>query len=380
MASLSILTGCTTTSDQPREPINFQATRLNNAQPIISSESFKAVGASAEEGANINGPSVIRIPSWIPKEQRASPTAEYYMYFAHHKGRYIRLAWAEQPEGPWHLYGSDAAVPAGSRGVLDIGNNRQLPLGESLTLIKHIASPDVHVDNDLQRIIMYFHAPVTSNGVKCPGQSTLVATSPWGLDFSQGIEPVILGRSYFRVFEVDGTLQSLVRKYHYTPKDSNSPWSPTADQTHCEPAWASASAAFLDFASTTLPKNDMPPAPGVRVRHLGLHRIRETLYIFFSMTGEAPERILVTNVQVGPGCWTCTQAPKQPMEVLRAQEVWEGSTVTPTASRKGAQTRLENALRDPFLFEDEGQLYLFYSGGGERAIGVARISLRPETL
>jgi len=35
--------------------------------------------------------------------------------------------------------------------------------------------------------------------------------------------------------------------------------------------------------------------------------------------------------------------------------------------------RLENSIRDPFVFEDDGQLYLFYSGGGERAIGVARL-------
>src|SRR6185503_14642331 len=35
-------------------------------------------------GANINGPSLIRVPSWIP-----NPLGKYYLYFAHHKGRYI---------------------------------------------------------------------------------------------------------------------------------------------------------------------------------------------------------------------------------------------------------------------------------------------------
>ena len=38
-----------------------------------------------ELGNNINGPSVIRVPSWI----RGAP-GKYLMYFAHHNGDYIR--------------------------------------------------------------------------------------------------------------------------------------------------------------------------------------------------------------------------------------------------------------------------------------------------
>ena len=38
-------------------------------------------------GDNINGPSLIRVPNWV--EGRLS---RYYLYFADHKGAYIRLA------------------------------------------------------------------------------------------------------------------------------------------------------------------------------------------------------------------------------------------------------------------------------------------------
>ena len=48
---------------------------------------------------NINGPSVISVPSWVK-----NPLGKYYMYFAHHKGEYIRLAYADSIEGPWRIY------------------------------------------------------------------------------------------------------------------------------------------------------------------------------------------------------------------------------------------------------------------------------------
>ena len=45
---------------------------------------------------NINGPSLIRVPSWVEH-----PLGKYYLYFAHHKGGSIRLAYADDPSGPW---------------------------------------------------------------------------------------------------------------------------------------------------------------------------------------------------------------------------------------------------------------------------------------
>ena len=48
---------------------------------------------------NINGPSVIRVPSWVK-----APLGKYYMYFAHHKGSYIRLAFSDAVAGPWTVH------------------------------------------------------------------------------------------------------------------------------------------------------------------------------------------------------------------------------------------------------------------------------------
>src|SRR3954466_8797447 len=85
-------------------------------------------------GDNINGPSLIKVPDWIER-----PLGRYYLYFAHHDGRYIRLAFADALEGPWRTH---------EDGVL--------PLADSFFL-GHVASPDVHVDDQSRRIRMYFH-------------------------------------------------------------------------------------------------------------------------------------------------------------------------------------------------------------------------------
>ena len=53
--------------------------------------------AGLEPGAlaNINGPSLLRMPDWVLGRRGA-----YHLYFAHHKGKSIRLAYADDLVGP----------------------------------------------------------------------------------------------------------------------------------------------------------------------------------------------------------------------------------------------------------------------------------------
>src|SRR6185295_17685454 len=69
-----------------------RATRLPQ-NPLIT------VNSSPTLGDNVNGPAIIRVPSWIEH-----PLGRYYMYFAHHMGTHIRLAYADAVTGPWHVY------------------------------------------------------------------------------------------------------------------------------------------------------------------------------------------------------------------------------------------------------------------------------------
>ena len=63
-------------------------TRLLN-RPIITPNLHPSLGP------NIQGPSLIRVPDWVP-----NPIGRYYLYFADHKGRHIRLAYANTLTGP----------------------------------------------------------------------------------------------------------------------------------------------------------------------------------------------------------------------------------------------------------------------------------------
>ena len=90
---------------------------------------------------SINGPSVIRVPEWIE-----NPLGRYYMYFANHVGDHIRLAYADSPTGPWTVH---------EPGTLRLDQVDDV-------FWDHIASPDVHVDDQRQRILMYFHAPLAN--------------------------------------------------------------------------------------------------------------------------------------------------------------------------------------------------------------------------
>jgi len=62
-------------------------------EPIISANLHASIGL------NIQGPSMIRVPDWI--EGRLG---DYYLYFADHKGRYIRPAYASDLLGPWRIH------------------------------------------------------------------------------------------------------------------------------------------------------------------------------------------------------------------------------------------------------------------------------------
>ena len=354
----------------------FEVTRLNNGQPIIDQDMFVAVGAG-EEGENINGSSLIRIPDWIPPSERADPSAVYYLYFAHHVGDYIRMAWATDVEGPWTLYQTGASVPIGDRGVLDNGL-MDLDLGLGVVIEEnHLASPDVHIDNENQQMIMYFHSGSSTffNGNEISSQNSWVSTSDYGLEFLDGIRPVRLGPSYFRVFSHGGELYAVDNSG--TPRralDPNNPWEPTADYYSGDTIpslWeTNANNTFQDAISDALGV----PRSVLRVRHAAVRVVGDELQVFYTQRGDLVERVLFSTIDLSVDFddWVLSY----PGEVLlEPQPGWEGGQFTPVPSEAGAADEDVNELRDPDIFEDiDGSLYLLYSGRGEDAIGIAMLT------
>lgn len=130
-------------------------------RPIISADLHPSIGL------NIQGPSMIRAPDWID-----SRLGNYYLYFADQKGSYIRLAYADDPLGPWRIHPPGSLQLEQSCFLTKPPTVTPEQLAQFETRLKqagvvishdllseittpHIASPDVHVDAPERRIVMY---------------------------------------------------------------------------------------------------------------------------------------------------------------------------------------------------------------------------------
>ena len=101
-------------------------------RPIISADLHPSIGA------NIQGPSLIRVPDWI-----AGRLGDYYLYFADRKGRYIRLAYADNLLGP---------MASGTQGCRTVGFGHRGDVGlEGLAAKPHDRHTHV-ADGDMKAL------------------------------------------------------------------------------------------------------------------------------------------------------------------------------------------------------------------------------------
>jgi len=311
--------------------------------PIISPETHPSIGV------NIQGPSLIRVPDWV--EGRLG---SYYLYFADHKGGYIRLAYADALVGPWRVHppgslhlresGFLTEAPVPSAAEVAVFEARYRASGTTIShdilaevTTPHIASPDVHVDAVGRRFVMYFH------GLEALGhQVTRVATSANGIDFEARQE--VVGRSYFRVFPHKGTTYALAMPGQlYRSRDG-----------------------LAGFEVGPMLFNpDM--------RHAALLKQGEELFVFWTQVGDAPERILLSRIDLS-GDWMAWKDDAA-VDVLRPERAWEGAEASLTPSVRSTAYGLVNQLRDPAIFEEDGHVYLLYAVGGESGIAIAEVFL-----
>ena len=285
-------------------------------------------------GSNIAGPSLIRVPDWIE-----NPLGRYYLYFSDHRGLYIRLAYADTLTGPWRTYESgtlqieQSHFPTSCPPCRDQSDN-----GNGPGAYPHVASPDVHVSNATQEIIMYVH------GRDIGPQVTRVATSKDGIHFDG--HPEILGRPYFRAFQHD----------HFT--------------------YALAMPGVMYRSSNGL--SDFEEGPSLftpDMRHSALLKRGNRLFVFWTERNDAPERIWVAHIDLSENWQMWTRS--EPIEVLRPEFPWEGADLPIEPSQGGAINVPVNQLRDPAIYEENGRVYPLYAVAGERGIALAEVHLTP---
>lgn len=300
-------------------------------------------------GENIQGPSLIRAPDWLEQ-----PLGRYYLYFADHKGRYIRLAFADQLAGPWRIHvagslrledtpfpneppeASPALLQEAEARLRASGTSYQHSVAAELTT-PHIASPDVHVDDENKRVVMYYH------GLQEAGrQVSRVAVSTDGIAFTSFEE--ILGRTYMRVFGY--------REHTY------------------------ALAMPGQFYRSLTPLGGFEAGPllfNPNMRHSAVLLRGDTLHVFWTEVGQAPERILLSTIDLR-GDWSQWQE-SPPTEVMRPEHSWEGADAPLEPSIRSVAYGMVNQLRDPAIYLEEEDIYLLYAVAGESGIGIARVWL-----
>ena len=324
-------------------PLNARRLTQN---PLIT------VSSSPTLGDNVNGPTVIRVPDWVNR-----PLGKYYMYFANHMGTFVRLAYAPAVSGPWTVY---------EPGVLDVRataffREQPDPVETRDDFYTHVASPEILFDPAARRMVMWTHGWWT-RGERWPvkpaeartwarangyGQFTQAAVSDDGLHFT--VQPAITKTSYIRVFARDSSYFGVSRL------------------------------GLVSRASN--PLEEFVPGPNLfrdtsfagRVRHVSLVVRGSVLLVFFTAIGDAPERVFMSTVNLAAD-WHAWHASGF-TEVLAPETAYECVDLPSRPSEAGDISVPVKQIRDPFVFEDQGQVFLFYSTCGEQGIAAAEIAL-----
>lgn len=331
-------------SSQPPQPGTVRVTRFAG-NPLVT------VKSSSTLGANVNGPTVIRVPSWVQQ-----PLGRYYMYFGNHRGDFIRLAYADAVTGPWKIH------EPGVWHVRDSALYRTQPDSARFGGFNtHFASPEVFIDSTNRRIVLWAHGWYT-NGEHWPvepkaaqqwatergyGQFTQGAVSSDGLTFTA--QPGITRESYIRVFARDGALVGMSR---------------LGVLLRAPHALASFAVGPNAFRGSEYGTN--------RVRHVALLPRGNRLSVFFTAIGDAPERMLLSTIDMTQK-WEDWRA-SAPIEIMRPETNYECANLPEAPSLVGDVFDPVRQIRDPHVLEDEGKTYLFYAICGEQGVAGAELT------
>jgi len=289
---------------------------------------------TVEIGNNINGPSLIKAPNWLP-----NCLGRYYLYFGHHFGQNIRMAFSNNLTGPWNIYKGGVLHLKETPFTHERPNAKQPQWAteEGVDgLYPHIASPDVHINTREKSLEMFFH------GLDHDGeQRSLHALSNDGLTW--WVQSQRIKQTYLRVFRYKNIKYALGWGGQILRQNSDGtfelgPWS-FGDQGH---------------------------------RHASALVQGDKLHVVWTRIGDAPEQILYSTIDISLPWrdWYATEG----QVILKPKFDWEGANLPISNSTVGGLTKQEHALRDPFLFEQNEEIYMLYAGGGETCIGIAKLS------
>jgi len=298
-----------------------------DSNPIISQQDLKEAGLSG----SITHPSLIKVPSWI-----SNPLGKYYIYFADHYGKFIRLAYSDSLHGPWRIY---------NRGTLYLKNS---------FCHHHIASPHIYVDEKNKQLRMYYHGFPQKSRINIPepewinkalpkgmqDQKSFMATSTDGINFISSGK--IVAPWYVRTFAWKDedyiiTMPGIVAKYN-----------PTSD--------------VYEFV-VKLFNN--------RFRHCDVLVVDDLLYVFYTNAGDNPEHIICSKVVLNSEGkeWKIVET----FSLVYPEMDYEGGFEPRRQSIRGGILKKVHELRDPCIYTESGNVYMLYCGGGEHCLVISHL-------
>lgn len=289
---------------------NFENRNVIKKGNIITADLFN------NENDNIGTPSIIEVPPWIENK-----LGTYYLYFSNHDGTTIKLAYANDINGPWQV----------KEDVLNIKNT---------PCKSHIASPEIVIDDINKQIKMYYHGNFDT------GQGTLLATSADGLSFTNKTNNILCD-FYLKVFKYNDIEYGIAKK-------------------------GNKGAIIYDIDNNFNELFEFLPSS----RHCHAFVKQDKLYITYSTIGDSPEHIRLCIIQLHKDI--------DQWEVLSDEVLiyptfkFEGADAPEVPSFPGSATARYNMrikeLRDPYIFEINNKFYILYSTQGERSIGYAELT------
>lgn len=277
---------------------------------------------------NINGPSCLRTPNFIK-----NPVGKYLLYFAHHTGEFIRIAYSEDIFTGWK--------------ILDHKINN---VSEEKEFHDHVASPDIYVDNIEKSVYMFFHSRIKGSRK----QKTFLSKSNDGINFAL-VKGDLNLPFYFRHVTIETKTFAVTKGGNLYINMVN----PIAN------TWRA-----LNNINTGKSNEEVMHNSSGSIRHASLIYYMKIFIAFYSRIGDSPERIYAAKiVENGKGLWLMSNE----FEITRPELNFEGANLDIEASVAGPSLHEENALRDPYVMQDGEDYFLFYACAGESGIAVGKL-------
>ncbi len=274
------------------------------------------IDTTISKDTNINGPCLIKVPDFI-----LNKLGNYYLYFAHHHGKYIRMAYSDNICGPYNIFNG---------GVLSLDSNNGFD---------HVASPHVIIKNN--KLILYYH----SFDKNKKNQITYQAESIDGINFLSTND--IISYPYFSCFDYKKKIYGIAMKMKM--KSNQIIYNYDTDNNK-----------FIEFC------NLLPDT-----RHCFIKEINNKLYAFYSIVGDCPEHICYCEIICDGNNFIALINNNK--SLIYPELEYEHGNMLPIKSKYGAEYKTINQLRDPYIYIENDIVYILYTICGEQGIAIAII-------